>query len=327
MGEFMGRHDHCAYNQTRECFLALEIGELNFHTAKPADLSISFAFNSGEGLWLTPFKEIPLTEMDVPVDLVFLDEGDSVIEVVESSSTFGRLQVDPRIASLLLVPRHTIYSSQTQAADQLIICMAGEMASRLERISELTSAGMVQRAALLNLAPSEDGAPEEEPSPVGSRIAAAGSTESTQVDFAVNKEEVVFNPPGNWLTRWWTPDPRKVRRLPVDNLVAYYWTGATPTAQAIRDISSKGLYVVTQERWYPGTLVLFTLQRTDTEDGIGQCSIRVYTRAVRKGKDGVGLQFVLPETKDRVAEGKSLIGSVTKKGLETFLKGLRVAKC
>jgi hypothetical protein len=220
MGEFMGRHDHCAYNQTRECFLALEIGELNFHTAKPADLSISFAFNSGEGLWLTPFKEIPLTEMDVPVDLVFLDEGDSVIEVVESSSTFGRLQVDPRIASLLLVPRHTIYSSQTQAADQLIICMAGEMASRLERISELTSAGMVQRAALLNLAPSEDGAPEEEPSPVGSRIAAAGSTESTQVDFAVNKEEVVFNPPGNWLTRWWTPDPRKVRRLPVDNLVA-----------------------------------------------------------------------------------------------------------
>jgi PilZ domain len=110
-------------------------------------------------------------------------------------------------------------------------------------------------------------------------------------------------------------------------MAKYYWTGATPTAQAIRDISSKGLYVVTQERWYPGTLVLFTLQRTDTEDGIGQCSIRVYTRAVRKGKDGVGLQFVLPETKDRVAEGKSLIGSVTKKGLETFLKGLRVAKC
>ena len=52
-------------------------------------------------------------------------------------------------------------------------------------------------------------------------------------------------------------------------LAAYYWTGAAPAAHNIKDISSSGLYVVTEERWYPGTLVMMTLQKTsDGEESV-----------------------------------------------------------
>jgi hypothetical protein len=46
--------------------------------------------------------------------------------------------------------------------------------------------------------------------------------------------------------------------------------------------------VVTEERWYPGTLILMTLQEADAEEeGVGR-AIAVHSRAVRWGNDGVG---------------------------------------
>jgi hypothetical protein len=72
-------------------------------------------------------------------------------------------------------------------------------------------------------------------------------------------------------------------------------------AHGIRNISFSGLYVVTEERWYPGTLVLMTLQRNDLGEEMAERSIAVQTRAVRWGPDGVGLQFILPDEQDRVS--------------------------
>ena len=70
----------------------------------------------------------------------------------------------------------------------------------------------------------------------------------------------------------------------VPGLAAYYWTGAAPKAHSIRDISSTGLYVVTEERWYPGTLILMTLQEPKGEESV-EHSISVHSRAVRWGND------------------------------------------
>jgi hypothetical protein len=60
-------------------------------------------------------------------------------------------------------------------------------------------------------------------------------------------------------------------------------------------VSSTGLYLLTEDRWYPGTLILMTLQDTDGEDHGTKQVISVKVRAVRSGNDGVGLQFVLSE--------------------------------
>ena len=62
-------------------------------------------------------------------------------------------------------------------------------------------------------------------------------------------------PIADLVQRWWSPDPRKAPRVKEPGLAAYYWNGAAPVAHGVRDISSSGLYVVTEERWYPGTLV------------------------------------------------------------------------
>jgi hypothetical protein len=60
-------------------------------------------------------------------------------------------------------------------------------------------------------------------------------------------------------------------------------------------VSSTGLYLLTEDRWYPGTLILMTLQDMGGKDNGTKPAISVKVRAVRSGNDGVGLQFVLSE--------------------------------
>jgi len=83
------------------------------------------------------------------------------------------------------------------------------------------------------------------------------------------------------------------------------------------------LYVVTEERWYPGTLVLMTLQRTDQGEESSERSISVHSRAVRWGNDGVGLQFVMKSSLTPEQGRNALVDGVNKKELERFLKLLK----
>jgi hypothetical protein len=129
-------------------------------------------------------------------------------------------------------------------------------------------------------------------------------------------------PPKNWLERWWSPDPRKAPRESAPGLAAYYWNGAAPKAHMVRDISSSGLYLVTEERWYPGTLVLMTLQKTDDGDKTAECSIAVLSRAVRWGNDGVGLQFILPKESDARNGLNHRVDTSTKREFARFLQRL-----
>ena len=137
--------------------------------------------------------------------------------------------------------------------------------------------------------------------------------------------------PRSWLERWWSPDPRKapeLRKAPrggVPGLAAYYWTGASPKAHTIKDISSTGLYVVTEERWYPGTLILMTLQETDGQERTGH-SIAVHSRAVRWGNDGVGLQFIPHNTSAGQTGPNPVVAGADQRELDEFLSQLRKVK-
>jgi hypothetical protein len=118
------------------------------------------------------------------------------------------------------------------------------------------------------------------------------------------------------------PELRKAPREPLPGLAAYYWTGAAPKAHSVRDISSTGLFVVTEERWYPGTLVLMTLQETDGREDSAERSISVHSRAVRWGNDGVGLQFIPKDAPEARKGLNTLAHGVDKKELEQFLERL-----
>jgi uncharacterized membrane protein (UPF0127 family) len=326
----------CAYNQTRECFLGLEVAIADLAGADLKSLLRKLSLKSGEGLWMTPFRGIPDTDMRAPLDLIYLDEDCRVIEVVESFPTFRVSPSSPRAASVLALPIHSIYSSQTQSGDQLVLCVAEEMQDRLERISSPSGvASGVQSAALLRGKPLWSGGPgvvelEDRSGKNGSKEKPPASQKPYEMDLIEPGMKYV-KPPKNWLKRWWSPDPRTapdLRDAPRESLpglAAYYWTGAAPKAHSIRDISSSGLYVVTEERWYPGTLVLMTLQATKDGAESVEHSISVHSRAVRWGNDGVGLQFIPQDAPAAHSGLNPLVNGASKRELEQFLEQLR--KC
>ena len=347
-GGFMESRKLCAYNQTRECFLGLEVAGAALSLAKLKDRLATLALKSGEGLWLLPFRGIPEWGVRAPLDLVYLDNDCRVLDVVESFPVFRVDAATPPAASVLALPTHSIYSSQTQAGDQLVLCVAEEMQQRLERFNgsaavpavapappagpvlinpagpivaapRKPAAGAVQGAVLLRETPLWSGGPgvlELEDRSIKERPKAP-QMHLMELSEPGTKDS---RPPRSWLERWWSPDPRKAPRESTPGLAAYYWNGGPAEPHQIRNISSTGLYLVTEERWYPGTLILMTLHNTGAGQQAVERSIRVHSRAVRWGTDGVGLQFVVPETKDRIG---FLANGADKKDLDQFLQRLR----
>lgn len=314
----------CAYNQTRECFLGLEVNAADVAYASLKDILSTLALQSGEGLWMNPFRGIPDSGVSAPLDLIYLDEDCRVTDLVESFPTFRVPPLSPQPASVLALPTHSIYSSQTQTGDQLMLCPADEMERRLEGFSSSSVTASVQSVVLLREKPLWSGGPGV--------LQLKPRTNDPEIDLNPEQPHEMgliepgmtdVKPPKHWLERWWSPDPRKAPRIPASGLAAYYWTGAAPQARNVKDISSTGLYVVTEERWYPGTLVLMTLQRTDLGDETTEKSISVHSRAVRWGNDGVGLQFVMKSSLTPEQGRNALVDGVNKKELERFLKLLK----
>jgi hypothetical protein len=110
-----------------------------------------------------------------------------------------------------------------------------------------------------------------------------------------------------WIENLLSTDRRKSPRYTASRLVAYYWDGGAPVPHRIRDITPQGAYLLTEQRWYPGTVVSMTLQ-TDGEPESGQPgAISVQAKVIRSGADGVGLRFLVPESgkpSERVLEGE-----------------------
>ena len=320
---------HCAYNQTRECFLGLEVRATDLPSAGIGELMSARPLKSGEGVWLAPFRGIPAASMPAPLDLIYLDNDCRVIETVESFPTFQASSSSPKAESVLALPAHSIYSSQTQTGDQLVLCVAEEMERRLERLTnakvEPVAVGGIAGAALLREKPLWSGGPGVLEIETRNAPSKNGEQETHHMELAPpTKRET--RQPRNWFERWWSPDPRRAPRVAGNGLAAYYWNGATPAAHGIRDISTTGIYVVTEERWYPGTLVLMTIQRTETGEEVAERSIAVHSRAVRWGPDGVGLQFVLPDEREARDGQLPLLDSTGRKELEQFLAFLKKAQ-
>jgi hypothetical protein len=114
---------------------------------------------------------------------------------------------------------------------------------------------------------------------------------------------------------------RRAERRPSPELAAHYWNGGSPAEHGVRDISSTGLFLLTEERWYPGTLVVMTLQKKDTAGEGSQRSIAVQSKAVRWGSDGIGLEFIVLDLRDPRRGQNVLAEGADRKSLEEFLVG------
>lgn len=124
------------------------------------------------------------------------------------------------------------------------------------------------------------------------------------------------------LLRWLFPDvnERRATRFPTPGLVAYYWTGGAPHSYHVGDMSATGLYLLTHERWAPGTLIQMTLQQQDGQLHNDRNSICVLSEVVRWGENGSGFNFVLTDY-ENVLDYGILPGEATdRKTVEGFLR-------
>ena len=135
----MQRRTYCVYNQTRDCFLSLGVTPADTIFTRLKGLIGRLRMRSDEGLWVVPSSGVHTWGVTFPLDLIYLDENLRVVYVTEHFPRFKVAPLRVRAASVLELPTHTIYSSQTQLGDQMVICADDEIEGRLMRpVSEVS---------------------------------------------------------------------------------------------------------------------------------------------------------------------------------------------
>jgi hypothetical protein len=321
----------CAYNQTRQRFLGLDIDAGDFTASSLDDRLSDLSPKSGAGIWLLPFRGIAAACVHIPVDLVYLDSDGVVIDVVESFPIFHISPSKQPAASVLALPSRMIDETGTQAGDQLILCAPEEMKRRLQRPPAAGTASAARTATSLMDAPVRSTPPNllqwEDRSRQARHDEDRSNSQKPLGKAIAAPEAQQIKPAKSWWQRLLSPEPpmpRKAARETLPGLTAYFWTGGAPVAHDIQDVSPTGLYVVTEERWYPGTVIRMTL--TDSTEPTSERSITVNATSVRWGNDGVGLQFVFQDDKNPHCGPTASLDGVNRKQLDQFMQRLRNGK-
>lgn len=340
---------YCAYDLTRGRFLSTEIEAADFSPLVLQDRLPTLGPGSRGALWLSPYRGLSPTNFRFPIDLVMLDQRCAVLSVTESYPISLGSETGVPAASALILPAHTVASVGVRAGDQLILCTPEEMKGNLRSLmaaeprpvvssnapddpagdsdirtfrlrslgnavywSDRTKTALpIDMAELEPVRPSEPTAPHDQ-----ERWAIAEQ-------FGWNRPAPT--PQKNWFQRWRSKkepeDPRGGLRETLPGLVAHFFTGGRPAAHGIRNISTTGIYVLTEERWYLGTIIRMTL--SDRLEKSFERSLTLNAKVVRWGNDGVGLQFMLRHKGDRVAAEEDISGGMTDELLEQFLRSYR----
>ncbi len=124
---------YCVFNKTRESFLALNVVRADTHLARLKGLLGTVRLNSGQGVWVTPSQGVHTIGMRFAIDLVYLNEKHEIVDLIESFGTFRIGPLRMRCASVLQLPTRTIYYSQTQIGDELLICSPEEIEQYLQQ--------------------------------------------------------------------------------------------------------------------------------------------------------------------------------------------------
>ena len=316
----------CVYNLTRECLLSLEVAIVDTTVEPFKRLIEDLATQASGGHWLKPYRGIPFAPGLHPFDLVYLDEDYLVVQVVESFPNPDIELLDTGVASALVLPTQTISASHTRPGDQLEFSLAEEMKHGPESLPKPIAPPL---AASSTISPAMESQ--------GNRVSAPSEVDERagQMRHAVqkmrDKREAESKTAENVslmtrLLRWLSDskDPDRASRHPLPGLVAFHWTGGAPQAHQIGDVSITGLYLLTEDRPFPGTIIEMTLQRTETDSKNPENSIAVLVEVVRWGPDGTGMQFVFSPSEDPKKGASVQDRGTDMKALVEFLQKLNL---
>lgn len=117
----MEPQQHYAYNQTREAFLGMNVTFVDQASGPSRTNQTPPRLDSCESIWFLDAKILDEVGCYGPCDRIYLDEKLNVVALQESAGALpGKAAVDS-FASVLVLPMHTIFSSQTQSGDQILI--------------------------------------------------------------------------------------------------------------------------------------------------------------------------------------------------------------
>ena len=110
-----------AFNQTRQRYLATELGLADTHWTRLRGLLGTSArdFRNGCGLWIVPCHGIHTLAMRFPIDVVYLDRDQTVVHVEENLRPWRFAPMRLRAASVLELPCQTIAQTGTAVGDKI----------------------------------------------------------------------------------------------------------------------------------------------------------------------------------------------------------------
>lgn len=125
MGETapIGGNYVCVYNKTRERFIATHARVADGYFSRLVGLlgTTRRWAHAGTGLWIVPSHGVHTIGMLYALDLVFLDRNLVVVDVEEHVRPFRISKVSFKSNSVLELPVHTVFRTETRVGDQLEI--------------------------------------------------------------------------------------------------------------------------------------------------------------------------------------------------------------
>ncbi len=108
-----------AFNKTRQATLADDLRIADTHWTRLRGLvGVNAAeFAHGEGLWIVPCRGVHTLGMGFPIDVIYLDESNSVVHLESSLQPWRFAPVRWNARTVLEVPPPTIRSTGTTLGD------------------------------------------------------------------------------------------------------------------------------------------------------------------------------------------------------------------
>jgi uncharacterized membrane protein (UPF0127 family) len=120
-----------AFNRTRQAFVARDLDIADTHWTRIKGLlgtkPSEFAF--GRGLWILPCHGVHTIAMRYDIDVVFLDENLVVVHVEENVKPWRLTSIRTDAVSVIELPSHTIWNTQTRVGDVIEIPCPKESAA------------------------------------------------------------------------------------------------------------------------------------------------------------------------------------------------------
>lgn len=113
----------CVYNKTREKFVATHATVADGYFSRLVGLlgTTRRWARPGNGLWIVPSHGVHTIGMLYALDLIFLDRHLTVVGVEEHVRPFRISKVSFKADSVLELPPHTVFRTETRVGDQMEI--------------------------------------------------------------------------------------------------------------------------------------------------------------------------------------------------------------